>query len=95
MAGLTNLKDLALYDSRVTDLGLSYLDKLTNLQSLVLHGTAVSDDGLMYLKKLGKLQHLTLYNSNVTLTGVRDLQRALPKANILFVSGPAYRTLKH
>jgi hypothetical protein len=63
---------------------------LTQLQELHFGGfmgmgiprTNVGDAGLQHLKGLTRLQLLEIGGTNVTDAGVKDLQKALPKAYI-------------
>ena len=60
------------------------LKGLTRLQLLNLHRTpAITDAGLQHLKGLTQLQKLDLANTKVTDAGVKDLQKALPKLEIV------------
>ncbi len=49
--GLTNLKDLRLSRTQVTDAGLVHLKGLTKLEWLHLDGTKVTDAGVQKLQK--------------------------------------------
>ncbi len=85
LAGLDNLYALILDGTRVTDKGLIHLEGLVNLEEwLGLTGTGVTDAGLEHLKGLVKLRNLNLRQTNVTADGARELQRALPKADISY-----------
>jgi hypothetical protein len=48
---LTNLKELSLRNTQVTDAGLVHLKRLTNLKFLWLHRTQISDTGILELRK--------------------------------------------
>ena len=52
--------------------------------SVDLAGTKVTDAGLEHLKGLGQLQELRLAATDVTDKGVKKLQQALPKCQILW-----------
>jgi Leucine-rich repeat (LRR) protein len=80
---LANLRTLDLGRTRVTDKGLAHLQGLTNLRTLGLSATRITDAGMAYLKKLTGLQLLDLSTTKVTDAGVKELQRALPKIQIL------------
>lgn len=88
-AGLANLESLTqlewlwLARTDITDAGLEHLKGMTQLQELVLHGTNITDAGLESLKGLAQLQTLNLGKTHVTGAGVANLQKALPKCNIL------------
>ena len=83
LKGLTGLKELSLSGTEVTDAGLADLKGLTSLQGLWLQGTRVSDGGLKILKGLTSLQGLGLRGTQVTDAAVADLQKSLPKCEII------------
>ena len=51
MKGLTNLRDLRLPRTQVTDAGLEHLKGLTNLEQLWLHETKVTQAGVSKLRE--------------------------------------------
>ena len=51
LKGLTNLKELRLNATQVTDAGLVHLKGLTKLEERYLSGTQVTDAGVAELKK--------------------------------------------
>ncbi len=79
---LTQLEELDLHRSPVTDARLAHLEGLTDLQSLILFHTPISDAGLVHLRKLTRLRTLSIEDTKVTDAGVRELQKALPKLTI-------------
>jgi hypothetical protein len=83
LEGLAPLRRLYLGDSDVTDAGLVHLRGLTNLKLLNLRGTLVTDAGLTHLRGLTQLQRLDLSGTQVTAAGVAELQKALPKCEIV------------
>jgi hypothetical protein len=83
LKNLPQLRTLELGSTRITDAGLTNLKGLTSLQTLDLSRTGVSDAGLAALKGLNQLQRLVLTGTQVTNAGVQDLQRALPRVNIV------------
>jgi hypothetical protein len=60
VAGLPDLRQLALDGSEVTDAGLSRLSGLTRLKDLSLHACPVTDNGVKHLSNLAALEALTL-----------------------------------
>ena len=83
LKGLTNLTDLNLYRTQITDSGLAHLKGLTKLQHLWLTSTQITDAGLVDLKGLTKLKQLNLLlNKKVTDAGVAELQQVLPNCEI-------------
>jgi hypothetical protein len=80
--GVSQLKELWLEDTDITDAGLQQLKGLTQLEKLSLSGTEVTDAGLVNLQGLRKLRELGLGETGVTdsgldrllgLSGLRDL----------------------
>lgn len=63
---LTQLQNLDLQDSPLTDVGLAQLAGLTKLESLTLANTAISDAGLASLKGMTKLKLLSLQGTKLT-----------------------------
>jgi internalin A len=83
LRGLKRLEILTLERTPVTDVALEHLKALTGLRVLNLDYTEVSDAGLAHLKGLTNLQDLSAGDTHVTDAGVQELQRALPKAQIV------------
>ena len=48
---MTQLQDLSLVDTQITDAGLKHLEALTRLGHLYLHGSQVTDEGVEKLKQ--------------------------------------------
>ena len=71
---LTNIRELSLRNTKVTDAGLEQLEGLTPLQKLDLNGTQITDAGLGHLSGLTGLQELSLANTLVTDAGLEHLQ---------------------
>lgn len=76
---LTNLQELGLNGTLVTDAGVKDLKGLVSLQRLFLSGTKVTNAGLKELKGLKNLKALDLVETKVTDAGVNELKAALPK----------------
>jgi len=77
---LTQLRGLNLYNNKLTD--VKGLEKLTQLESLNLYGNQLTD--VKGLEKLTKLKMLRLENnSDLTKAQIAELQKALPKCDIL------------
>jgi hypothetical protein len=79
---LTQLEDLDLDGTSVTDEGLRQLAALTQLKKLGLSSCEVTDAGLEHLKGLKKLRVLNLWDTKITEEGARRLQQALPNCQI-------------
>ena len=60
LAKLTELRELGLFDTKLTDAGLAHLRGLTNLRSLLISKGIFTDVGLGYLKSLRELRKLSL-----------------------------------
>ncbi len=72
LKGLTNLRELSLRGTKVTDTGLGHLKGMA-LTSLDLLFTPVSDAGLEHLKGMTSLQTLVLTETRVTDAGLKHL----------------------
>ncbi len=80
-----NLKELTISDEAKTDLGLKHYLAAVELPSeLKLPNWKITDAGLVHLKGLNNLKALWLHGSKVTLTGILELQKALPNCEILY-----------
>jgi Leucine-rich repeat (LRR) protein len=80
IAGLGQIEELYLNNSRVTDAGLAQLRGLKHLKFLDLVGTQVTDAGVAHLSRLRELTYLRLSGTPVTdaglahLSGLRELR---------------------
>lgn len=80
---LKKLETLVLYDSQVTDLGLSSLKSMKCLTSLSLDfSSAITDAGIEPLGCCKKLRHLRLNGTRVSPAGVARLSKLLPDCQI-------------
>ncbi len=71
---LTDLEDLGLQDTQVTDAGLVYLKGLTKLEWLDLDNTQITDAGLVHLTGFTRLGRLTLDGTQITDAGLEDIE---------------------
>lgn len=71
---LQSLRDLRLFRTTTTDVGLANLRGLPALQLLILDGTKITDAGLPRLKGMPKLRHFDLLGPNVTDAGLVHLE---------------------
>ncbi len=78
LAGLKQLKQLAITDTKVTDAGLKELAGFTHMQKLDLRVTQVTDAGMKELVGLAQVQELDLFGTRVTDEAVSELKKALP-----------------
>lgn len=74
IAGWTNLQELKLKDTQLTDAGLNHLQRLTSLKSLDLSNTQVTDVGLAHLQRLTRLRVLDLSSTRLTDAGLAHFQ---------------------
>ena len=72
--GLTELNNLGLAGTRVTDAGLAHLRGLTELTSSTSNGTQVTDAGLVHLKGLAYLFDIDLGKTQVSDAGLVHLK---------------------
>lgn len=84
LSKMTNLKELDLNQTAITDAGLDTVSRLEHLEWLNLYGTAVTDAGIAKLKTLTKLKKLYLWNSQATSAGAEALENELPELEIIF-----------
>jgi hypothetical protein len=74
VGSLTEVRDLALFDTYVTDAGLARLKGLTRLEYLSLCNTQISDAGLAHLGSLSSICWLHLSSTQVTDAGLVHLK---------------------
>lgn len=74
---LSELSQLDLSDTSVTDAGMVYLRDSTQLHLLDVERTSVTDHGLLQLKNLKNLRYLPCRESQLTLPGVIHLIETL------------------
>jgi hypothetical protein len=74
LKGLTQLRVLNLWKTKIGDGPLLHVKELTQLQELNLEGTSVTDVGLPTLKGLTQLRGLSLARTRVSDTGLDHLK---------------------
>ncbi len=79
LAYLTEIQELDLSGTDLTDAGVKHLVGLKNLKVLDLERTGITDAGLKRLEGLPKLEELRLEGTKVTATAVLDLSRRRPE----------------
>jgi hypothetical protein len=79
---LTDLKQLSLDDTDITDDGLRHLQGLTQLIQLSLKDCNITDAGLEPLKRLTGVKYINLRGTKVTEAGISGLRKALPSASV-------------
>ena len=80
-----DLQAISLYNTQVTDEGLSHLQKLSGLKSLDLSNTQINGTGLAYFNGLSGLKALNLTFTSVTDSGLADLKK-IPNLQSLSLS---------
>ena len=73
IGNLTQLDQLDLSNTKVTDAGLKRLASLTELTQLELRKTKITDTGLEHLRRLPRLQWLQLQGTRITDVGLEQL----------------------
>jgi peroxiredoxin/Leucine-rich repeat (LRR) protein len=79
--GASDLQELILNKTKVSDAELVHLEGLTSLEQLHLNKTLITDEGLVHLKELDQLKLLHVHDTKVTDAGLvcleemRSLQR--------------------
>lgn len=75
---LSNLAELYLSDTNLTDAGLVHLSGLARLEVLDLSYTDVTDKGITALVSLTSLRRINLRGTSVSDEGVAEMQRKRP-----------------
>lgn len=83
ICNLTDLQELYLSNTTITDAGLSNLTCLTSLKRLYLYHTEITDKGLSNLYPLTWLRCLTFSGTKVTEKGLGELRTALPGCKVV------------
>lgn len=73
LTNLVRLRNLYLWNTKITDSGLSYLAHLTSLEDLSLAYTKITDEGLSHLAGLTSLRDLDLADTQITAQGLMHL----------------------
>ena len=77
LAGLTNLRVLALPERGITDAGLVHLKDLDNLQELWLDFLPLTDESTTHLRDLTGLKVLRFYQASITDKGMQNFRDML------------------
>lgn len=80
--GLTNLRELQLNGTLISEIGLKHLAKRHRLTLLTLNDTSVDDDAVDALAAMKSLQKLHVRNTDLSDTGLKRLQSELPDCEI-------------
>lgn len=73
LENLTDVYEVRLGETRLSDEGLKRLEGLVSLERLHLEKTQISDVGLAHLSALDNLRYLNLYGTSVTDAGLEHL----------------------
>jgi uncharacterized membrane protein len=79
----SQLQTLYLHNTAVKDINLVHLSHLSTLRTLNLFDTGVSDDAVSHLLKLRALKTLYLHQTKISETGLKRIQKALPRCKIV------------
>ena len=74
VAECSEITDLSLEQTKISDAGSAHLRGLPKLQWLNLYRCEIGDEGLKHLKTIDRLQHLPLGETKVTGVGLAHLQ---------------------
>jgi len=80
----SNIVELEIGFSDVTDEGLAAVANMSNLEKLYLQKTSITDEGIPHLEGLTRLRYLNLYGTQVTDDALETLV-VLPRLKSLFV----------
>jgi hypothetical protein len=89
--GLSQLQELDISGTQITDAGLRNVSRLGTLQQVNLARTKITDAGLEYLKSLKRLRSVQLQQTKVTAKGVKELRKALPRCEVFTDNSPVFR----
>jgi Leucine-rich repeat (LRR) protein len=84
LAGLPNLEQLDLTQSKITDAGVAKLRNFPKLNTLILNGTQITNQSLTTLVELKALQQLYLGNTAIDDGAVESLKQ-MEQLNLLFL----------
>ncbi len=84
---LTNLEELYLEKTNITDAGLECVNALPRLRKLDLYCTKITNDGLRHLKGRRRLEELSIGYIRITDVGLEHL-KSLTNLQCLDVAGP-------
>lgn len=76
------LRTLSLWETKVADRDLHYLQELPALVSLDLEATLITDQGLLELAKMSRLKKVVLSRTQVTAAGIARFKTQLPNCFI-------------
>jgi hypothetical protein len=80
---LRQLHKMVLYNSSITDKGLSHLKESDQLYSLSIYNASITDIGLEILVEVKELTRISIRNTKVTSDGVKKFHQARPDCRIV------------
>jgi len=83
LKGLTSLRRLDLWNTKLNDDGLKHVAELEGLIDLNIGGTQVTNEGVASLKRLTNLTKLDIKNTAIDASGLQELREALPNCEIV------------
>lgn len=87
LRGLTGLRHVSLYNTRISDKGLQTLSEIAcGIEALNLGKTKISDVGIKTLKHFPRLRKLSLAEVNISDKGIKDLAE-ISTLRMLWLSG--------
>lgn len=82
LRAMTTVRHLDLSQTQIGDRALADLTEWSKLRVLNCSSTALTDVALAYLKQMKSLTYLDLRNTRITVTGIDQLQQAMPGCTI-------------
>lgn len=79
---LSDVVELSLAGTQITNAGLAQLQEFHKLRRLDLSNTKISDAGLEQLKKLTRLEHLSIAGTKISPSRLPDLMQALSLSSL-------------
>ena len=86
LSNYSHITELSLAGTKISNLGLIYLERLPNLQKLNIGLTQITDEGVKFLKKLKKLENIDLSYTKITDIALQYLQ-AFPQLTEIALRG--------
>ncbi len=83
LASASQLRQLRLAETPVTDAAIDALLKIPSLESVNFYGTKVTDAGVAKLAALPNLKRLYVWQTAVTPAAIEELRKKLPKCEII------------
>lgn len=85
---VTEIDNLVLRNSFVTEYGLEFLKKLKSVKYLDVRGRNLNDDNLDCILHFANLEDLDIKSCNVSSNGIQQILESFPKLNTIRVDIP-------